>query len=381
MKRLLAVLMVLAAASTALAAPLIYVGGVGVNVVAGYQVTDNGAAVPTIKITGANTTFNAPRAISEDTSANLCIANFSGNNLLSFAAGSNGNATPAGSVAGASTTFGTPASIKIDGSGNVWVGVNTANILEFVSCTAGNVAPLKTLTTAGADIEGVWVDPATGNVYGANTNANSIVEFDAPTGNMAAPSHTLVGAATTLNGPHSITLDASGNMWVANSSANSILEFTANTFGNQAPITTISGAGTGLSDPRGVQIAADGTIYVVNRTGGAPAFGTIESFAPGSSGNASPATTITSNSGANFSNPQKIYLEQPTPTATATATPTPAPTDTPTATPTPTPTPTATPTPTPTATATPVPAAGKSYHLQTNLLPKWRLRLGLNRKP
>lgn len=100
---------------------------------------------------------------------------------------------------------------------------------------------------------------ATGKLYVSNAGANSILRFDqalTASGNLV-PGATISGAATSLNAPTYITLDAAADrLFVANRTDASILIFdtisTKN--GNVAPERTIAGASTTLVAPTDVAL-------------------------------------------------------------------------------------------------------------------------------
>jgi sugar lactone lactonase YvrE len=101
-------------------------------------------------------------------------------------------------------------------------------------------------------------------------------------------------------------LDSSDNLWVADYNANSILEFASTASGNIAPMRIISGSNTGISSPYGMAIDKSGEIYVSSRGG----TNIIEVFAPSASGNVAPIRTIAgSNTG--LSGPTGITLFYP----------------------------------------------------------------------
>lgn len=375
MRHLIVIIALLVLVGTAGATQLYFGANSGANSIIGFAVTDTGNVAPTVNIVGAATTLNAPRGVTEDSSANYWVANSGANSILEFTAGANGNATPAVTVVGLATTLNGPRYISLDASNNIWVSNSGNNkLLQFAVGATGNQAPAITINGAGADVQGIVVDKATGNIYVTSFGTAAIWEWDA--GNTGAPSNTISGVSTTLGSCTGIALDNSKNIWVT--CETKALRFTAGNYGNVAPAVTLTESPTPWTNLRGIALDAAGIIYTADE-----GRQHLASFPASASGATVPSTDI-SGASTTLNAAWQVFAESgatatPTATQTATATPTPTPTDTPT--PTPTATPTATPTPTPTATASPVPAAGKSYHLQTNLLPKWRLRLGLNRKP
>lgn len=133
-------------------------------------------------------------------------------------------------------------------------------------------------------------DP-TGTLYVSDAGTNSIDVF-APgaTGNVA-PIRTIAGAATGLNAPADVKVDAAGDVFAVNSAENggspSITEYGPGASGNVAPICTIQGSNTGLALPDDMSLATDGTMYVGNINSN-----TAEVFAAGVCGNVSPLRVI-----------------------------------------------------------------------------------------
>ena len=64
-----------------------------------------------------------------------------------------------------------------------------------------------------------------------------------------APTRTISGTNTGLNGPTDIALDSAGYLYVGSWNVNSILVFAPGASGNMPPSRTISGGSTGLSFP------------------------------------------------------------------------------------------------------------------------------------
>jgi len=133
-----------------------------------------------------------------------------------------------------------------------------------------------------------------GKLYVSNGGANSILRFDdalTASGNIV-PAATISGAATTLNGPVFITLDAAADrLYVANNADLSILIFdnisTKN--GNVAPERTIAGGLTTLVSPTDVSLdKGRNLLYVADDID-------IHVFASASTatGNVAPARTFT----------------------------------------------------------------------------------------
>ncbi|HEU4416572.1 MAG TPA: hypothetical protein VFT65_17415 [Candidatus Angelobacter sp.] len=132
-----------------------------------------------------------------------------------------------------------------------------------------------------------------GKLYVSNSGSNSIVRFDqalSASGNLA-PGATISGAATTLNAPAYIALDAvADRLFIANNGGLSILIYDniSTKSGNQAPSRTIAGANTTLVAPTDLSLdAGRDLLYVADDT-------QVEVFTSASttSGNIAPARSL-----------------------------------------------------------------------------------------
>ena len=132
---------------------------------------------------------------------------------------------------------------------------------------------------------------ATGKLYVSNSGGASILRFDnAFTANGdASPAATISGAATTLNSPSFMTLDAAADrLYVANTGDLSVVIFdgvsTKTGIVNIAPTRTIAGVATGLLQPTDVAldksrdmlyVADDIDIFVFNSASSAATTGNV----------------------------------------------------------------------------------------------------------
>ncbi|MFZ0677653.1 NHL repeat-containing protein [Candidatus Binatus sp.] len=73
---------------------------------------------------------------------------------------------------------------------------------------------------------------------------------------------------------------------------NSVNVYPLNADGDLRPSATIKGAATGLDWAKSIAVDSSGKIYVLNGEGGAEYTGTVEVFAPGSTGNVAPIARI-----------------------------------------------------------------------------------------
>jgi len=208
----------------------------------------------------------------------------------------------ASSTAAASVTYGLR-----PGSGGLWVVnyVHSATAVEYsaqqlAASTSG--APATALATGVSGDFGAAFD-AEGNLWVGQTGfGDAIVEYSASQlGSSGAPAPAVTlkpSAAGSLNGVAGLAFDANGNLWVANSLANTIVEFAADQLtssGSPTPAVTLSASGGSLSAPTGVAFDAGNNLWVVN-AGDSSA---VE-FTPGqyaATGAPVPAVTLTSNAG------------------------------------------------------------------------------------
>ena len=172
----------------------------------------------------------------------------------------------------------------------VWVSDGGDNLLHAFALTAsGNAAPSVTLGGSQTQLDGVGglVLDTTGELYASNTDTPSVTVYASGASGDAAPVRTIEGAATGLVNPAGITLDPSGRLYVANPPAGTVTVYPAGAYGDQAPVQTIGGSNTGLRDPLAVTIDAAGHIWVADY-----ANNSLSEFAADANGNVAPLATI-----------------------------------------------------------------------------------------
>jgi serine/threonine protein kinase, bacterial len=106
-------------------------------------------------------------------------------------------------------------------------------------------------------------------------------------GSNIAPSATISGSNTGLNGPYGLALDGSANIYIANIFGHSVTVYPAGSNGNVATRATIGGSNTGLDAPNGVTVDGTGKIYVAD-----PSNGSIHIYPAGSNGTVAPIASI-----------------------------------------------------------------------------------------
>ncbi len=160
------------------------------------QLAVGGALTPNTSIT--STSFESPRDIAFDASANLWIVENQNQTILAYKAatlaaalGHSGQVNP--DIIISSPSFGDPRAIAFDGSGDLWLTDATGKLLEFDAADLGmsgtptpkviiTATPVLTLDGIALSLdfpEGAAFDPA-GNLWVANLesdNAGSLAEF------------------------------------------------------------------------------------------------------------------------------------------------------------------------------------------------------------
>lgn len=172
-----------------------------------------------------------------------------------------------------------------DGSGDSFASAPGNNIIFEYSPSGAGLATIYGFNTLLNAPHGVAVDAA-GNIYVANTGANSILVFAQGANNNVPPVRTIAGSATALSGPTGLAFDAAGNLLVTNTSSGTVTEYAPGASGNAAPIGTITG-NPGMVQPWGIAVDGGGNIYVNDR-----GIAKIYKFAPGSGTGAVPLAVI-----------------------------------------------------------------------------------------
>jgi hemin uptake protein HemP len=294
-----------------------YVANRGTNTVTVYAANANGNVPPLAVIGGSNTGLDQPGGITLDATGKIYVlnsaANFPGINVYPPLANSTGilNEAPVASIAGSQTLLDEPDAIALDSQGNIYVANQSGGHAEFFDSgrltvypagSNGNVAPATTISgdkTGLALPVGIAVD-SSGNIYSANAvNAEvggklkrftSITVYSAGSKGNAPPVATIAGDNTKLS-PGGIAVDSSRNIYVT--AAFSIEMFAAGSNGNVSPALTITGADPPLSFYGAIALDSGGAIYVLNY--GLTGVDSVTVYPAGSSGDALPIATITSN--------------------------------------------------------------------------------------
>jgi sugar lactone lactonase YvrE len=208
--------------------------------------------------------------------------------------------------------------MAVDAGGSVWVTNNTAStIVEFTPSQFGvqvSPTPAVTLSATSGSLSGPagLAFDANGNLWVANANSNTVVEFAASqlaASGSPTPTVRLGAANGSLNGPFCLAFDASGNLWVTNTNASTAVEFTASQLaasGSPTPAVTLSATNGSLSSPSGLAFDASGDLWVANAISGTVVeFGASQLAA---SGAPRPIVTV---SGSALSAPHGLAFDPP----------------------------------------------------------------------
>jgi sugar lactone lactonase YvrE len=239
----------------------------------------------------------------------MYVLNMTGSSILSFAPGSKGNVAPTSTVSGAGSTLNTPFSMAMDPSGNVWVANSTANTLvEFTQAqlaTGGAPAPTVILTaTAGSlDVPYSLAFDRAGDLWVANVTNSSVVEFTpsqlaasgAPTPKVTLTTDGVVPAS--ISAPASLAFDGSGNLWIGNGGNNTIVSLTPTQLSaTGTPTPTVSLTSAAITAPDSLAFDRSGNLWLANNSfpGNLVAFSPTQLTA---SGAPVPKIIISSNTG------------------------------------------------------------------------------------
>ena len=200
-------------------------------------------------------------------------------------------AVSASDSAGHSTSRAYAVTINPSPRAGVWVSDATNSVLRaFALGASGNAAPTLTLGGSVSALNGpdaLVLDP-TGGLYVANGNTASINYYAAGASGNAAPTRVISGPFTGLALPDGLALDGAGRLYVANAAAGTVTVFPAAANGNEVPSQTIGGLLTGLHQPSGVTIDANGYLWVSDVSNNS-----LFEFAPNATGDVAPLQKIT----------------------------------------------------------------------------------------
>lgn len=278
-------------------------GNVAGNTLVVFSASASGNVAPVQMIAGPHSGLNDPGGVQLDSKGNIYVANGAccdGNpvppSITVYPPGSTGDVTPIHTITGDATTLSLPGDVAFDHTDNLYVansrggpspGVGT--ILEFAAGSDGNVTPIATVggPHTGLSIPFALTLDAMGNIYVANFESGacgprgSVTVYAPGASGDAAPSFSIGGDKTGLDGPLGVAVDSSGKIYVANQQ-HSATVYAAGAHGNVAPIQKID-----ILDfsPFGIGVDASGNIYVSGDN-------QVSVYAPGATGNATPIRVI-----------------------------------------------------------------------------------------
>ena len=212
-----------------------------------------------------------------------------------FAPGSSGDVAPERVISGNDTQLRGPGDVKVDAAGDIWV-ANTSypcsvltchfSITEYAPGATGDVAPICTIPLAN-EPDDFSLEPD-GTLYVGYLTAGSVDVYGADTCDHAPAVRTISGIGDRLDG---VGVDAAGTLYADDTNDNTIQVFSPGANGSAKPERSISGPSTNLSGPDDVVVGFGGALYASN--GFDPTdTSSVEVFAPGASGDATPTQDI-----------------------------------------------------------------------------------------
>ena len=163
----------------------------------------------------------------------------------------------------------------------------------FPAGSSGNVASLFSLTHLSAP-HGIAY--RSGRLYVTNQGPDAITAYPANGGGRPNPIFTISGENTQLFNAVAVALDAANNIYVANEGASdepgSVTIYRSGSNGDVAPIARIAGPKTGLKSAEGVAVDSHGYIYVANEDRTEKDSDSITVYSPGSTGDSVPVRVI-----------------------------------------------------------------------------------------
>lgn len=285
------------------APPCIYVSNNGSAHAGGITVYDgnaNGNAGPVEVIRGKKTGIINSYGVGLDSNRHIYSANFVdeyyGSSVTEYDAGANGNVAPIRTLTSAPSgkyLMWRTSDVVVDSAGKIFVtALGSDSLSVYKADASGYDKPSRYIHGGKTQMdEPVYLELAkNGDIYVANYYGNSVTIYSRNADGDAAPIRMIAGSQTKLHGCSGVALDSEGNIYVSNGGANSVTVFGKNANGNVAPIRTISGQATGLNVPDGIAVDANDNVYVTN----APSVGpSVTVYAKDANGNVAPTQTIT----------------------------------------------------------------------------------------
>ncbi|MGO9451267.1 MAG: hypothetical protein ACLQDV_09530 [Candidatus Binataceae bacterium] len=220
--------------------------------------------------------------------------------ILVFPNGASGDIAPTRTISGSNTGLNAPFGVAVDKSGNIFVAnEGGSNVLKFEAAANGNVAPTAIISGPNTDLASPPLGPLEisldreRQVYVTNVPNNSVLIFAPDADGDVAPTATIAGANTQLNGPIQAVFDPGGNIYVSDNThcfpsctgaePFAVTIYPPHSSGNVPPSRTISGSNTELYLPAGIAVDGIGQLYTASQRDNS-----VQIFPPGSNGNVTP---------------------------------------------------------------------------------------------
>ena len=161
-------------------------------------------------------------------------------------------------------------------------------VVRFAAGVTGDAAPSRTVAGSLTGLDGptgVATLP-NGQVAVANEQRHGVSLFARTADGNDAPQAVLAGPATRIVLPQGVATDQDGRIAVA-SGDNAVLVFAPGATGDAAPVARIAGPATRLSRPSGLAFAPDGALVVANAGSDS-----VVEFAPSADGDVAPRRRI-----------------------------------------------------------------------------------------
>jgi sugar lactone lactonase YvrE len=173
-----------------------------------------------------------------------------------------------------------PVGVAFDAAGDLFIADESGGNVSMIPANAVPIfnqsVPTTTLATSLAGLDGpiAMAFDAGGDLFVSNVNSNTISVDPTSTGSLfgqfvTANVPTQLTAATGLDSPYGIALDTQGDLFIVNNLSNSITVVPANNgtlFGQSvtANVATTLSAATGLDSPYGIVVDANGDLLISN---------------------------------------------------------------------------------------------------------------------
>jgi hypothetical protein len=152
---------------------------------------------------------------------------------------------------------------------NFATGGTTSNVVAYTFPLSASSAPTSTVPGSAGGPNGAtgMIEDNAGDLFVANSSANSVIAYFPIVGNSSTPALTMVNG---INDPQDMTFDAGLNLYVANFTTLAhptgiITVYTPPLSGTSIPVASLI---NGLNGPTSVTYNGAGSIFVANKTGG-----------------------------------------------------------------------------------------------------------------